>query len=184
MRLLQLIRFTFVHFICWTSAISWWKSVSAFRSKSVIRTFKGYILAQIIGLSLIWNMNLSLNTEPKSRHWLYNCLWESEFFLLGLVIINHGNVSLAFLKATVLMICPSVSRGSVFWRWAGHISVLGVSGLCKGWKWRTEFWTEGDAPARGSLIEETVESSLEWRERIAGLRVAGGPGREGCRTGS
>ena len=60
--LLQLLCFTSVCFISWAAAVSLWKSISAFRSKSatIIRTFKCCILAQIIGLPFIWNMNLSL----------------------------------------------------------------------------------------------------------------------------
>lgn len=33
-------------------------------------------------------------------------------------------------------------------------------------------------------MEEAVESSLEWGERIAGLSVAGGPGIKACILGT
>lgn len=57
--------------------------------------------------------SISVNTESKSRHWLYNCSGGSDFFLFGLVTINHQNVPLAFLKSPVLMIYLSGNYGSV-----------------------------------------------------------------------
>lgn len=98
------------------------------------------------------------------------------FFLLGLIIVNNGNVPLAFLKAPGLMIALSDLSGFPPGEERVHVSLVQALGLFEGWMEGQGSGQSGDGPAGGS------PTSLDRGERMASLRVAGGPEMESFRA--
>lgn len=98
----------------------------------------------------------------------------TKFFILGLVTINNGNVPLVFLNAPVLKIYLSDNRGSSLGMSVFTFHFFEPQDFANHEYEEQGSGKRADEPAGGLPMEETVESSLEWGERITSLRVAGG----------
>lgn len=108
----------------------------------------------------------------ESRHWLGNC--EDQILLLGLIILNR-TVHLVFLEPLTIyltIVAPNLEVcASTFLIFCVSLeTLLGVNVKGSGlWtEWRQTQWEKG-------LMEETVESTLEWKRKNCRLGAAGGP---------